>query len=137
MLIRQVCYIFFCGIAGGAISAGYVAFITLLGVFDKLAEKFKAGNKARLIETFIIIGVSLGNLLYMFHVKIGLGVPGLVIFNLFGGIFTGCLAGALAETIKIFPILSRRFGIRNLLPYVLMAAAIGKSIGCFVNLYFM
>lgn len=129
-LIKTGLYAVFCGFAGEAISAGYVAFITLLGVFEKLAEKYKASKHGRLIETMIIIGVTLGNLAYLFQWKIPVGLPGLFFFNLFGGIFTGCLAGALAETLKVFPILSRRFKVRDYLPYVLVAAAIGKALGC-------
>ncbi len=129
-LIKAGLYAIFCGFAGGAISAGYVAFITLLGVFEKLAEKYKASKYGRLIETMIIIGVTVGNLVYLFQWKIRLGLPGLFFFNLFGGIFTGCLVGALAETLKVFPILSRRFKVRDYLPYVLIAAAIGKALGC-------
>lgn len=129
MLIKTSLFIIFCGFAGGAVSAGYVAFITLLGVFDKLAEKYKASNYARLIETLIIAGVTTGNILYLFQFQIYVGLFGFYVFNLFGGIFTGCLAGALAETLQVFPILSRRFKVRDYLPYVLVAAAMGKAVG--------
>lgn len=135
MWIRTTLYVIFCLIAGGAISAGYVAFITLLGVFEKLSEKYKAFKYTRLIETMIICGVTLGNLIYLFHIKVYLGIVGLVLFNLLGGIFVGCLAGALSETLNTFPIISRRFNIREFLPYVLIAAALGKAAGCMVQLF--
>lgn len=136
MLIRTALYTIFCGFAGGAISAGYVAFITLLGVFEKLAEKYKADKYARVIETLIIAGVTLGNLVFLFEWKVSAGLAGLTFFNLFGGIFVGCLVGALAETLEVFPILSRRFKVRDYLPYVLIAAAFGKAIGCALNLLY-
>ena len=135
-LIRNGLFVCFCGFAGGAISAGYVAFITLLGVFEELAEKYKAYKRARLIETLIISGVSLGNIIYLFQYNINIGIAGFCFFNLFGGIFTGCLAGALAETLKVFPILSRRFKVRDYLPYVLIAAAIGKALGATLQLLY-
>lgn len=137
MWIRTSLYLIFCLTAGGAISAGYVAFITLLGVFEKLAEKYKAYKYGRIIETLIICGVALGNIIYLFQINVHLGLTGLIIFNLFGGIFIGCLAGALAETLNVFPIISRRFAIRDLLPYVLIAAALGKAVGCIVHLLFL
>ena len=121
--------------AGGAISAGYVAFITLLGVFQKLSEKYKAYKYSWLLETLIIVGVSLGNIIQLFKINIPIGLWGVFLYNLFGGIFTGCLAGALAETLDVFPILSRRFVIRDFLPYVIIAAAIGKAIGCMIQLF--
>lgn len=135
--IRYTGYIVFCLIAGGAIAAGYVAFITLLGVFDKLAEKFKAHKYAKAIEWFIIVGVTAGNFIYIEKTRLPFAEVGLFIFLFIGGIFTGCLAGALAETLKIFPILSRRLSIRKYLPYVLVASALGKLTGCIIQqLYF-
>jgi len=121
-------------IAGGAISAGYVAFITLLGVFDKLTEKYKAFQYSRIIENLIISGVTIGNLIYLLNISIPVGIVGLLFFLFWGGIFTGCLAGALAETLKVFPILSRRFSIREFLPYILISAAIGKCVGSIIQL---
>lgn len=135
--LKTIGYVCFCLAAGGAIAAGYVAFITLLGVFDKLAEKFKAQKYAKTIETLIILGVTSGNFIYIEQVPLPFHAIGFSIFLLFGGIFTGCLVGALAETLKIFPILSRRFHIRKGLPYVLIAAALGKLFGCLIQqIYF-
>lgn len=123
--------------AGGATAAGYVAFITLLGVFDKLAEKYKALDKRVAMEYLIILGVSLGNAVELFKIPIPTGTVSFIAFNLIGGIFTGCLAGALAETLAIFPILSRRFSIRKQLPYILFAVALGKAIGSFVQFFYL
>ncbi len=134
MLIRKIAYILFCLVAGGAISAGFVAFITLLGVFDKLSEKLKAVKHSYVIETLIIIGVTIGNFAYLLQLKLPFGLIGYVFFELMGGVFIGCLAGALAETINIFPILSRRFSIRKNLHYALIAAALGKATGSLIQL---
>ena len=137
MLIKSILFCLFCLVAGGGTSAGYVAFITLLGVFEKLAEKYKAIDKRACIEALIILGVTAGNVVELFNLSIPVGIIGLGFYNLLGGIFTGCLAGALAETLSIFPILSRRFNIRDCLPYVLIAAAIGRAVGSLAQfLYF-
>ncbi|MCM1272756.1 MAG: stage V sporulation protein AB [Clostridium sp.] len=134
MWIKVALFTLFCGFAGGAISAGYVAFITLLGVFEKLTEKYKANKYSYKIETLTIVGVTLGNLIYTFQLSPPLGLAGFLFFTLLGGIFTGCLAGALAETLNVFPILSRRLNIREYLPYVLVAAALGKALGSSIQL---
>ncbi len=126
----------FAACAGGAISAGYVAFITLLGVFERLSEKYKAAKHSKKIENCVIVGVTLGNLLSLIDVVLPFGLPGLYFFNFMGGIFTGCLAGALAETLKVFPILSRRFSVRKGLPYVLVAAALGKAVASAIQLLY-
>ncbi len=121
---------------GGAVSAGYVAFITLLGVFEKLAEKYKASKYRYSLETFMILGVTLGNLVQLFQISLPFGSIGFFIYNLFGGIFTGCLAGALAETLDVFPILSRRLNLRKYFPYILVLAALGKILGCVIQFFF-
>lgn len=137
MLIKYIAFCLFCLVAGGAISAGYVAFITLLGVFEKLGEKYKALDKRVAIETLIILGVTFGNAVDLFKIPLPLGTLGLSFYNLWGGIFTGCLAGALAETLSIFPILSRRLSLRDYLPYVLVAVALGRAIGSLVQFFYL
>ena len=121
-------------VAGSATAAGYVAFITLLGVFQKLIEKYKTARYIRLLEDMIIAGVTAATLIDLMDIVLPLGIWGLAIFSLAGGVFVGCLAGALAETLNIFPILSRRFNIREWLPYVLVAAALGKACGSIIQL---
>ena len=137
MLIKSILFCVFCLVAGGAISAGYVAFITLLGVFEKLSEKYKALNKRYIMEILIILGVTFGNAVDLYRIPLPFGALGYGFFNLIGGIFTGCLAGALAETLCIFPILSRRFSIRSYLPYVLVAVAMGKAFGSLIQFLYM
>jgi stage V sporulation protein AB len=139
MWIREGAFLIFAFMAGAGISCGYVAFITLLGVFEKLSEKYKTANMSKLVEWLIITGVSFGNLFFLLNRPLPFGSLTVMsilymVFNLFGGIFLGCLAGALAETLSIFPIFSRRFNIRKFLPYVLIAAALGKIFGAFVEL---
>ena len=130
MLIKTFAYCLFCICAGSAVSAGFVAFITMLGIFDKLGEQTKSGRQIHVIESMIISGVTVGNAAYLFGLRVPVGLAGFCIFNLFGGLFIGCLAGALAETLQIMPILSRRLNIRTWLPYVIAAAALGKALGC-------
>lgn len=130
MLIKTFAYCLFCISAGSAVSAGFVAFITMLGIFDKLGEQTKSGRQIHVIESMIISGVTVGNAAYLFGLRVPVGLAGFCIFNLFGGLFIGCLAGALAETLQVMPILSRRLNIRTWLPYVIAAAALGKALGC-------
>lgn len=136
MWIKYICFIIFCLIAGNVISAGYIAFITLLGIYDKLMTKLSAVKYSHTIESLIIGGGTIGTILFLFNIPLPFGVAGMTLFNFIGGIFTGCLAGALAETLSIFPILSRRFNIRKGMPYILTSAALGKAVGAFINLYF-
>lgn len=134
MLIRYI-GLAIMGLAGGAVIAGgYFAFISMIGVFPKLLEKVKGNRHYMLVESFLTYGAVLANIIYIFNLKVPITLIGLAILTLFGGIFVGCLIGALSEVLNVFPIISRRFDIRRGFPYVILAVAIGKVIGSFIGL---
>ena len=128
MLIRLICYAAVAFIGGAAISSGYFAFISLIGVFPKLAEKVKGDRHYMLIECLLAYGAVVGNVIYLFNIRIPLLLPGLAFVTLFGGIFTGCLV------LNVFPIISRRFSVRRYIPYVIYAVAAGKLVGSIIGL---
>ena len=134
MLIRYICLGIAATAGGAAIASGFFAFISLIGVFPKLAEKIKADNHYMLIENLLAFGAAIFNAVYVFNIRIPLTLIGLSVFTLFGGIFTGCLAGALAEVLNVFPVISRRFSVRRYIPYVIYAVAAGKLIGSIIGL---
>ena len=129
MLISDVLFCLFCLIAGFATAAGFVAFISLIGVFERLQKGLHSAGYSRQIETAIILGVTAGNFIFVLDEPLDLGITALILLCFFGGVFVGCLAGALAETLKLFPIISRRMNIRKHLPLVLIACAFGKAFG--------
>lgn len=133
--IQYIIYILLCLSAGTVIAASFVAFITLLGVFPALAEKFKLIRDYFYIEVFILLGAVIGNVVYLYDIQISLGYLGLIVFTLFGGIFVGCLAGALAEVLNVFPIISRRFKLRKYLPYIIISVGFGKLFGSLVQYF--
>lgn len=123
----------FAAMAGGAaIAAGYFAFISMIGIFPKLLSKIQYNRHYMLVENLLAYGAALGNVIYIFTIKIPLTLFGFAILALFGGIFVGCLAGALTEVLNVFPIISRRFKIRKYLPYAIYALAAGKTAGSIV-----
>jgi stage V sporulation protein AB len=134
MLIRHVILAFasFCG--GAAIAGGYFAFISLIGIFPKLAEKIKGNRHFILLECLLAYGATLANIIYIFNIEIPITIIGLAFITFFGGIFVGCLASALAEVLNIFPIISRRFNIRRKLPYVMYAVGLGKVVGSIIGI---
>lgn len=134
MLIRHVA-LAIAAFAGGAIIAGgYFAFISLIGVYPKLLEKVKGNRHFILVECLLTYGATLANIIYIFHIRLPITQIGLAFITLFGGIFVGCLVGALAEVLDVFPIISRRFDLRRYLPYVIYAVAAGKLIGSIIGL---
>ena len=85
MLIRHICYAAVAFIGGAAISSGYFAFISLIGVFPKLAEKVKGDRHYMLIECLLAYGAVAGNVIYLFNIRIPLLLPGLAFVTLCGG----------------------------------------------------
>lgn len=135
MWIRSICLIFYGLCAGGLIAASFLAFLSMLGVVPRLAGLTKSMKYARMYETFVALGGIFGTLLLIYRWPIKGGYLCLIIYGLFGGIFIGCMIGALAETIKSLPIFSRRLNIRSGIPYVIYAIAFGKALGCYFYFY--
>lgn len=103
-------------------------------MFPKLAEKVKGDRHYMLIECLPGIWRDAWKYYLSVQYRIPLSIPGLAFVTLFGGIFTGCLAGALAEVLNVFPIISRRFSVRRYIPYIIYAVAAGKMIGSIIGL---
>ena len=121
MWIRSFFLIFYGLCAGGLIAASFLAFLSM--------------ENARMYESFVALGGILGTLVFLYRWQIKAGYPLLVLYGLFGGIFVGCMIGALAETIKSLPIFSRRLNLRSGIPYVIYGIAFGKMLGCWLYFY--
>ena len=97
MWIRSFFLIFYGLCAGGLIAASFLAFLSMLGVIPRLAGLTKSMKNARMYESFVALGGILGTLVFLYRWQIKAGYPFLVLYGLFGGIFVGCMIGALAE----------------------------------------
>ncbi len=133
MWIKQV-FLGLIGLASGsAISAGVFSFIISIGVVPRIIGKSRTAADIIAYENAVILGGVVGNLLSLFPIQAPLGIWLIVVFGLSAGIFTGCLAVALAEILNTFPIMFRRFGIKEGLSWLLFFMALGKAVGA---LYF-
>ncbi len=121
--------------AGFVVAAGIFAFITLIGVLTRLASRTNTADRILLYEDVVVLGASIGNIIFLFEIKIPLGTLGLIIFGLFSGSFIGCLAVALAEVLKVFPVLTNRLKLKIGIPVIVLSLAIGKGIGAFYQLF--
>ena len=124
-------------VSGGVIIAGGVfAFITMIGVFPRLASRTNTSAYIYYYETAIIAGGTFGNIITVFLPKISVfGSMGLGLFGFFSGIYVGCLSMALAENLKVIPILVRRINLKQGLPWIIAALGIGRAIGSFYQFY--
>ena len=128
MWIKDV-FLGFIGLASGfAVAAGVFAFVVTLGVVPRFAGKTHTSGRV-----FIFLGGVFGTLLSIFQLKVPLGRILLGAFGLSAGIYTGCLAVALAEILNTFPIMFRRVHMKVGQGWVLFAMAMGKMAGA---LYF-
>lgn len=118
------------GIGGGIVISGAVfAFISIIGIVPRLAFKTKTVKYIMLYENAIIAGGIFGAFTIMVDYYLPLGVIPVVIFSLCVGVFYGCLAVSLAETLDVIPILSRRVMLYRGIKYFIIALALGKSAG--------
>lgn len=130
--------------AGGVIAAGVFAFLAIIGVFPRLMGKTCTRNHILLYETIIVAGGIWGNLSDLYELPVGFGgqslgtfgaagscmaVLMLAIFGAAVGIFVGCLAMSLAETLQALPVISRRIRLAVGLQYLILAIALGKVLG--------
>ncbi len=125
--------------AGCLVASGIFAFITMIGIIPRLTVKTKTGDSSLWYERGVIWGGTLGNVVYLFDLGINLDPIGgtfcAVAFGMGAGIFVGCLAVALAEVIKSFPIFTTRINLRWGMPIVALMLAIGKMLGSMYGLF--
>lgn len=125
-----------CGFAsGGMVAAGTFAFIVMIGIFTRLATRTRTASYTYLYENMIVLGGTLGNIVYLYNIHLPLGYVGIIVYGLFSGVFVGCLAMALAEVLKVFPILVKRISLVKGLPYIVTAIALGKFAGAVFDFY--
>lgn len=135
MLIRQTALAVACFASGITIAGGYFAFISLIGIFPKLLEKIKGARHSMVIECLLAYGAAIANVLYLFNIPCHVTWVGFAFICLMGGVFVGCLAGALTEVLNVLPIASRRLNVRRNMPYVIYALAAGKLAGSLINAF--
>lgn len=131
-IIKGILLVIIAFASGIIISGAVFAFIAIIGVVPRLAQKTKTEDKIRFYEEVIIWGGIIGtvSMLYDFYIPIGKFLA--VIYSTCIGIFFGCLAVSLAEILNVIPILTRRGKIQTGLKYFILAVALGKLIGALV-----
>ena len=122
--------------AGLIVSGGLFAFLSGLGVVGDIADRTHTGKHILLYENTTILGGIVGNIFWLYQITIaGENVSRLVgnmlqiIYGIFSGIFVGCWAMSLAETVNVFPIFIRRTKLVQSVPHIILSIAIGKGIG--------
>jgi len=124
------------GFGSGLVVSGAVfAFITIVGVVPRLAQKTCTVAQIKLYESAIVAGGIFGTIAGAVRLSLPLGAFGVVILGLATGVFYGALAMSLAEVLNVIPILTRRGRIQHGMFYFVLAIALGKMLGSL--LYFL
>ena len=117
----------------GIIAAGIFAFLAIIGIFPRIIGKSGTKKHILLYETLIILGGAFGNALDLFEFPVWVGgIWPLAVFGMSVGIFVGCLAMSLAETLKTLPVMNRRIHLAVGIQYVILAVGVGKLAGALV-----
>lgn len=127
------------GLSGGlAVGAGFVAFLTVLGIIPRLIQLSKTHSFIHVYISSVILGTLLGTFLSFTNITWNQSLFLLLFWGLLHGIFNGMLAAALTEILNVFPILYKRLGIDQHMIRLFMAVALGKIAGSlFQWMYFV
>ena len=124
------------GLCGGLLVAGGLfAFLALAGVITRLAAGTTTAKYITFYEDMSLLGCVGGNLLFLYGFSLPSGNVFLGIYGIGAGIFTGCLAAALAEVVNMMPVLSERVGLKKGMTGIMTMFAIGKLVGSLFGLF--
>ncbi|HHW39419.1 MAG TPA: stage V sporulation protein AB [Bacillales bacterium] len=129
----------FIGFAGGlAVGAGFVAFLTVLGVIPRLTQLTKTMKCIHLYEWGVVLGAIAGGWIGLRETIYQFSSLFVIPIGLANGIFVGMLAAALTEVLNVWPILAKRIGVRDKLIILLSAIFFGKIFGSLFHwIYFV
>ncbi|MCP8616761.1 stage V sporulation protein AB [Salirhabdus salicampi] len=115
--------------AGLAVGAGFVAFLTVLGIIPRLIQLAKGRKYILYFEASVVMGAWMGTILSFDGVSLQLPIIFMIIWGCFHGIFIGMLAAGLTEVLNVFPIITKRIGMETHLLWLLGALVFGKIFG--------
>lgn len=137
MEILQKILLALIGFSGGfTVAAGVFALITMIGMIPRICARTSSGKYVRFYETMIVLGGTAGSVLTIYQIPFHIGWFGMAVYGVFSGVFVGCLSMALAESLRIIPIFSKRMRLSVGFPFLILALAIGKGLGTWYQLYF-
>ncbi|PLS16408.1 stage V sporulation protein AB [Bacillus sp. M6-12] len=126
----KILFAAFVGLAGGlAVGAGFVAFISVLGIIPRLIQLSKTEKMIHSYQFAAVLGAIAGGWISLQDTNFGFWGFLLIPIGLANGIFNGMLAAALTEVLNVWPILAKRIGLQEKIVYLLMAIVLGKVFG--------
>lgn len=128
--------------SGFAIAAAVFALITSIGIVPRLADKTHTAKYVTTYEYAIFLGGGIGNAYIIYSDLLPLrsfypilSQTLLLMLGIFFGIYIGCLATSLAESLKVTAVFSRRLRLHKGLGFIVLSLALGKCIGSLFYFY--
>lgn len=112
------------------------ALLIALGVIARFAGKTNTASWVLYYEDAAALGGIFGNLFSLYQFRIPVGITGAALFGLFSGIFTGTWAMALTEIVDAVPVFTRRIHLKEGIPWLILAMALGRSLGAWLHARF-
>lgn len=116
--------------SGGVLVGGALtALITLIQVFPRLIQITQTRKYLKIYENMFIVGTFVFSMVYFtdYHIKVGNFI--VVILGLVFGTFVGIFGSAIAETLDVLPIISKKFKIKKKFGAIVIALLLGKTLG--------
>lgn len=117
-------------------ATGIFAFVAKLGVIPRLLARTGTAKHTALFENGIVIGGILGNLYSLFQFPLPITIIGMIVIGVFWGLYVGCLAMAIAETLNVIPYFMNKSKLKLGISGIVIAIALGKGSGTFFQLFF-
>ena len=132
MWIRQI----FLGVTGLccglAVAGGLFALLIALGTISRMAGKTHTAKYIWFYEDATALGGVLGNLFGLYEIPVPAGLPGLVVYGLFVGIYSGAWSMPLTEIVDVIPTFSRRLRLKTGMPWLILSMALGRTVGALI-----
>ncbi len=137
MEILQNLLLILLGLSGGlGVAGGVFAFISVLQLIPRMACRLGLASRSYEMETCIFLGGTIGTIIQLFPIPVPIGWFGLLVAGSFFGVFTGALSMALADTLRVIPVLAQRTKLVRGLPWIIVAMGMGRAMGAFFQLCF-
>ncbi len=134
LYLKQIILVIISFSSGVVIAGGVFAFIAMIGIVPRMAQKTNTEGHIIFYENAIIYGGIFGSLLMTFNFYLPIGylsaVPALAI-----GVFIGAIAVSIAEILDVVPVFMRRASLKTGLGIFITSIALGKLFGSMV--YFL
>lgn len=124
------------GLSGGiAVAGGTFSLLVKIGVFTRITEVMRTAADIKFLESAIVTGGIVGNIVSIFNIDVHIGIIVVVVFGLFSGMFVGWLHLALAETLSVFSVGFRRLKLKYGIGCTIFSIGLGKLFGALIYFF--